>query len=82
MFSADAGANWTNLNAVTSRGSPTANHWTSLADLGTADFSVGQTVRLGVRMTRGGAPVGADVSDSRCQLRALIHSRTGTSSPL
>jgi len=82
VFSADGGANWTNLNTVTSRGSLTANHWTSLADLGTADFAVGQTVRLGVRMTRGGAAGSADVSDSRCQMRALLHSRTGASSPL
>ena len=82
VYSADGGASWNPINTVTGRASLFANRWTSLADLGTADFAVNQTVRMGVRMTRGGAPGSVDVSDSRCELRAVLHSRTGASSPL
>ena len=80
-MSTDSGANWTNLNTVTNRGSVTANQWGGLADIGFVDLNVGQNVRWGVRMTRGGIAGGADLSDSRCQLRALIYSRTGSATP-
>jgi hypothetical protein len=80
-MSTDGGGTWTNLNTVTNRGSVAANQWGGLSDVGYADLNVGQTVRWGVRMTRGGALGTTDLSDGRCQLRALVYSRDGTSSP-
>jgi hypothetical protein len=79
--STDAGVTWTNLNTVPNRGSVVANQWGGLSDVGYADLAVGQTVRWGVKMTRGGAPGSADLTDSRCQLRVLVYSRDGASSP-
>lgn len=81
VMSSNGGTSWTNLNAGNNRGFVPANRWTTLADLGFADLAVGQTVRWGVRMTRGGIAGGADLADTRCQLRVLVHSRTGTASP-
>ena len=79
--STDGGANWANLNTVVNRGSVVASQWGALSDVGYADVEVGQTVRWGVRMTRGGAPGATDLSDSRCQLRVLVHSRDGATPP-
>jgi hypothetical protein len=80
-MSTDGGGTWTNLNAATNRGSVAANLWGSLSDVGYADLNVGQTARWGVRMTRGGMAGTTDLSDGRCQVRALVYSRDGTSSP-
>jgi hypothetical protein len=80
-MSTDGGANWTNLNTIANRGSVTANQWGGLADIGFVDLDVGQNVRWGVRMTRGGIAGTAHLSDSRCQLRALVYSRTGAATP-
>jgi hypothetical protein len=81
VMSTDGGASWSNLNTVINRGSVAANQWGGLSDIGYADLDVGQTVRWGVRMTRGGIPGTTDLVDSRCQLRALVYSRNGTTSP-
>ena len=81
VMSSNAGVNWTALNGASNRGLVAANQWSSLADLGFADLVVGQTVRFGVRVSRGGGPPSADLSDSRCQLRVLVHSRNGSASP-
>ena len=81
VMSANGGASWTNLNTVVNRGSVPANQWGSLSDIGFADLAVGQTVRWGVRMTRGGIAGATDLSDSRCQLRVLVYSRNGAASP-
>jgi hypothetical protein len=81
VMSTNGGATWNNLNTVANRGSVSANQWGGLADIGFVDLDVGQNVRWGVRMTRGGIAGGADLSDSRCQLRALIYSRTGSATP-
>ena len=59
----------------------TANQWGLLADLGSADLAPGQNVRFGVRMSRGGLAGAANLTDSRCALRVLVHSRNGTTSP-
>ena len=80
-YSNDAGVTWTNLNAIANRGSSAANQWGALSDIAYQDLSVGQNVRWGVRMTRGGLAGTADLADSRCQLRALVYSRDGTASP-
>ena len=82
VMSLNDGASWTNLNAVPNRGFVSANRWGTLSDLAFADLAVGQKVRWGVRLTRGGIAGGADLSDSRCQLRVLVHSRKGAASPI
>ena len=81
MMSTNNGASWTPLNAASNRGFVPANQWSSLADLGFADLSVGQAVRFGVRVSRGGLPGSANLADSRCQLRVLVQSRNGSASP-
>ena len=81
VMSANGGASWTNLNTVANRGFVPANQWGTLSDIGFADLTVGQTVRWGVRMTRGGIVGAADLADSRCQLRVLVYSRNGAASP-
>ena len=52
-----------------------------MADVGHLEVYVGQTVRFGVRVHRDGQSGSADLLDSRCQLRVLIFSRDGTTSP-
>jgi len=81
VMSSDGGANWTNLNTATNRGFVRANQWGAFADLGFVDLSVGQNVRWGMRMTRGGIAGSTDLADSRCQLRVLVYSRNGDASP-
>ncbi len=58
-----------------------ANQWGGLSDVGYRELSVGQSVRFGARMTRGGLGGATDLTGSRCQLRALVYSRNGTVSP-
>jgi hypothetical protein len=80
--STNGGASWQLVTTQTNRGSVPSNGWASLANLATTDLSVGETVIFGVRLSRDGMAGTADLTDSRCQLRALIHSRTGATSPL
>lgn len=81
VVSADGGANWSGLNSVGNKGSIGANQWAGLSDIGFGDLGVGQSLRWGVRVTRGGLPGTADLADSRCQLRVLLFSRDGATSP-
>jgi hypothetical protein len=81
VMSTNAGAGWTLLTTTTNRGFVPASRWGSLANLAHVDLDVGQTVRFGVRLGRDGLPGSGDLADSRCQLRALIYSRDGGSSP-
>jgi hypothetical protein len=80
VVSMNGGAAWSPLNAVANAASVPANQWANVADLGTRDLSVGQTVRFGVRMSRLSGT--ANLVDSRCNLRAVVTSRDGTVSPL
>jgi hypothetical protein len=80
-MSTDLGLTWTNLNANTNRGSVLANKWSGVSDIGYADLDAGKTVRFGARTTRGGIAGGVDLTNSHCQMRVLVHSRTGTASP-
>jgi hypothetical protein len=80
-MSTDGGATWSKLNANPNRGSVPANQWGGLSDVGYVDVDVGQTVRFGAQATRGGIASATDLTDSRCELRVLIYSRDGTSSP-
>lgn len=75
----DNGATWTVLTAVDHRGGVMANRWSSVANLATTDLNVNETVRFGVRVSR--ASGGVDLTDSRCNLRVAIGSRTGATSP-
>jgi hypothetical protein len=81
VMTSNGGASWTNLNSVANRGFVPANRWGTLADVGSADLAVGQNVRWGVRVTRAGIAGGADLADTRCQLRVLIDNRNGTATP-
>jgi len=58
-----------------------ANQWGTFADLGFVDLAVGQSVRWGMRATRGGIAGTTNLADSRCHLRVLVFSRTGSVSP-
>jgi hypothetical protein len=81
VMSTDTGANWTPLNTETNRGSVPANQFGSLSDIGTTPLNVGQNVRFGLRVSRGAVVSTTDLTDSRCQTRVLVYSRTGTTSP-
>jgi len=82
VVSADGGANWSALGASANRGSAPAGQWGTLSDVGAKDLDVGDNVRFGARVTRGGATGTVDLADSRCQIRVLVYSRTGTATPL
>jgi hypothetical protein len=81
-MSTNGGASWTTLNTAPNRGVVAANQWAAFVDLGFADLAVGQNVRFGVRMSRGGLPGTSHLAASRCALRVLLYSRTGSASPL
>ncbi len=81
VVSTNGGGAWTPLNANANRGSVPANQWGSLSDIGAVALNVGDTVRFGARLTRGGVAGGTDLADSRCQIRVLVYSRTGSASP-
>ena len=83
-MSTDGGATWTVLNPNANHGSVPANQFGSLSDIGSANLNVSvppQNVRFGLRLSRGSVVSATDLTDSRCQTRALIYSRTGASSP-
>lgn len=76
----DGGANWTPLTSVESRGWVPNGRWGTLANVATTNLAVSDNVIFGVRVTRAGGPT-VDLSDSRCNLRVAIGSRTGAASP-
>ena len=83
VMSTDGGTSWSPLNAANANlGSAPANQWGNLSDLGVKALDVGQTVRFGLQLSRGGQGGTTDLTDSRCQVRVLVYSRTGTTSPL
>ena len=81
VASLDGGTTWGPLNAVGSRGFVPANGWGQVSNLAHVDLDVGDTMRFGVRMNRGAGNGTANLTDSRCELRTLIYSRNGASSP-
>lgn len=72
---------WEPMNALPSRGSVLANQWAGVSDIAYIDLDVGDSVRWGLRVSRGGIAPGGDLTDARCQLRSLVYSRDGSSSP-
>ena len=77
--SIDGGANWTQLTAVGNRGWIPNGRWGTLANLAVTNLAVGDNVIFGVRVTRTSGSVG--LTDSRCNLRVAIGSRTGAATP-
>ena len=80
--SVDGGTSWTPLTAQGSRGYVPAAAWGNLSNLAHLDVAVGQSVRFGARIGRGAGAGTANLTDSRCELRALVFSRDGATSPL
>jgi hypothetical protein len=78
VMSTNGGA-WTELTAE-SRGAVLANQWGNVTAIAREDLDVNETVRFGVRVKRVGAVTG-DLSDSRCYVRAVVHSRDGAATP-
>jgi hypothetical protein len=82
VASFDAGATWAPLVNANVASSATAAHWGKVRTAGVRDLDVGQTVRFGVRVGRGGLAGANGLSSSRCNLRALIGNRITNYSPL
>jgi hypothetical protein len=82
VASFDAGATWAPLTSPGASGSVTAAHWGSVRVEGVRELDVGQTVRFGTRVSRGGLAGAGELSASRCNLRARIGNRTTSYSPL
>jgi len=80
VFSTNSGASWQQATTLANRGSVPANGWGNLSNLATRDVAVNESVRLGVRVARVSGT--ADLTDSRCSLRALVGSRDGSGTPL
>ena len=81
VASGDGGVTWDSVTAQSQRGFVRANRWGNLHPLGHLDVPVGQTVRFGVRVSRGGLPGAAPISDSNCNLRMRVDNRNGTGTP-
>lgn len=81
VASTDGGASWSVLHPSPNRSSVTGGRWSALADVGVRELDVGDSVRFGVRLSRGGTIDTTNLSDSTCQLRTLIYSRTGAATP-
>jgi hypothetical protein len=77
--SLDGGANWVPVSTIGGRGAIVSNRWGTLASVATTDLAVNDSVRFGVKVGRLSGAV--DLSDSRCNLRVAIGSRTGAASP-
>jgi hypothetical protein len=82
VVSTDGGANWAALSPQPNRGSTAAGDWATLSDVSARDLDVGESVRFGARVTRGGSTGTAPLADSYCRIRVLVYSRTGATSPL
>jgi kumamolisin len=75
VASFDGGATWIPLAAVGNRAYAGANQWGHVRARGVAELDPSQTVRFGLWISRGGQSGTADLTDSRCTLRAAIGSR-------
>jgi hypothetical protein len=81
VASFDGGSSWYTVNLQGQRGFVRANRWGNLRALGQLEVEAGQTVRFGLRVSRVGAPGGATLGDSTCNLRIRIGNRNGFASP-
>jgi hypothetical protein len=80
-YSLDAGASWLPLAQFGSQATVEAGHWATARATGTGILDVGATVRFGLLAGRGSEPGTADLTDSRCSVRALIGNRNGDLPP-
>jgi hypothetical protein len=80
VWSADGGVTWLPLSTAQSVTFVPGTRWSAASDLGALDLAVGTTAQFGIQVSRNGAG-STNLSDSRCQLRATIGTRDGTSSP-
>jgi kumamolisin len=81
VASFDAGATWAPLASIGAAGSATTGHWGNVRVSGVRDLDVGQTVRFGVRVGRGGLAGTGGLMASRCNLRTQIGNRVTGYSP-
>jgi subtilisin family serine protease len=81
VVSFDGGATWQMVANTASQGVVHGGHWGNLGSVTSQDLNVGQTARFGLRVSRGGASGSADLTDSRCNLRALVSNRNSTFAP-
>ena len=81
VMTSDGGANWIPLTLQAAAGSIAAGRWSGTPSLAHVDLAHGQQVRFGIRASRLAFPGPVDLSGSQCQLRVLIFSRDGASSP-
>ena len=82
VASFDAGTSWAPLTITNPAGSASSAHWGNVRTHGVRDLDVGQNVRFGLRVSRGGLPGSGGLSASRCNLRAVIGNRTTDYAPL
>ncbi|HVF64946.1 MAG TPA: choice-of-anchor Q domain-containing protein [Casimicrobiaceae bacterium] len=80
VASFDGGVSWTPITTVQLRRTA-GTQWANLRVQGSVDVGVGDRVRFGLQMTRGGAGGTANLTDSRCNVRALIENRNSPSAP-
>ena len=80
VWSADGGDTWLPVSTVQSVTFVPAAQWSAASDVSSLDLDVGGTAQFGIQVARSGAGA-TDLTDSHCQLRATIGSRSGTSSP-
>ena len=82
VASFDAGSTWAPLTGTSVASSATLVQWGNVRTTGVRDLDVGQIVRFGLRVERGGLPGAGGLTASVCNLRALIGNRVTTYSPL
>ncbi len=79
VYSTNGGASWTPTGVNFARATSGAGEWSSSASVGTVSLAVGQTYLFAVRVAN---ETGSTLlTDSRCQLQALVGNRNGTSTP-
>jgi hypothetical protein len=79
VYSTNGGTTWTPTGANFVRSTSGAAEWSSSSSVGAVNLSVGQTYLFAVRVVNEAGTV--QLTDSRCQLQALIGNRNGTSTP-
>lgn len=81
VASTDGGTTWTALAAPAQAFTAPAGRWRGVRSSGTRDLAVGENLRFGLRIDRGGFAGAGTLSDSACRLRVVLESRQGASSP-
>lgn len=82
VASFDAGVTWAPLAGTAVAGSAASGNWGNVRAAGARDLDVGQSVRFGLRVSRGGLPGAGGLSAGRCNVRAQIGNRVTGYSPL